>query len=436
MYQTVYGDKSAYSLNPVVLEPEALIIGGGVVGLTAARGIAREGMRVVIAERGETLGGGTRGLHFFYDRTADVRQWLDELISAVEGNDNITILRGAKLRRFEGRFGHFQAMISINGGEERTLSPSAVVLATGCSSRPSRAINDDRVIGLSEMERLLDGSRNLPFTRQGQPVKRAAFILDQTDEDIKIHSVNAVKQAVILQEMGCQTAVVARDLKVSAAGMEILYRRAREKGVLFFKYDEPPVLSPADDGIHVKIEDMTVLRKEEREIVALPCDLVVVAETFTADPATEELCRLLRIRPGAGGRLTEDNPQLQRVASNRRGIFLAGACRFPQIVSESLTEARAVVQEVMALLGGGAYTPANPVAEVDPLKCAVCYTCARLCPHAAIGVERYGEKNVYAGPAAESDGSLWGAARVEPAACFGCGICVAECPARAITLCR
>ena len=111
---------------------------------------------------------------------------------------------------------------------------------------------------------------------------------------------------------------------------------------------------------------------------------------------------------------------------------MAGACRFPQEVSESLIEARAVVQEVMALLSKGSYTYDLAVAEVDPKKCAVCYTCPRLCPHAAITVEKYGEKNVYAA-AGTGNGTKWGAAKVDPAACYGCGICVAECPARAIT---
>jgi len=436
MYQSVYGDKPSSSLQPIALEPEALVIGGGVVGLTAARELAREGVRTVIVERTQELGGGIRELRFFYDRNGDVREWLAELVSAVVGDGNITVLKGARLKRFEGRFGHFRAVIGMDGGEERLLSPSVVVLATGRLSRPSPAPDDDRVIGLAEMERLLEESPALPLDRQGRQVETIAFLLDRTDEDIKIHSVNAIKQAALLQERGCRAVVAARDLKVSAAGMEILYRRAREKGVLFFKYDAPPVLSPAENAINVSLEDATALRQEDRETFNLACDLVVAPESFAADPAMEELCRLLGIRPGVDGRPAEDNPQLQRIASNRRGIFLAGACRFPQLVSESLTEARAVVQEALALLGNGTYAPANPVAEVDPGKCAVCYTCARLCPHGAIGIEKYGERNVYAGPAAENGGAVWGAARVEPAACFGCGVCVAECPARAITLCR
>ena len=85
----------------------------------------------------------------------------------------------------------------------------------------------------------------------------------------------------------------------------------------------------------------------------------------------------------------------------------------------------------MALLSKGDYTYDLAVAEVDPKKCAVCYTCPRLCPHSAITVELYAEKNIYTIPGREDK---WGAAKVDPAACYGCGICVAECPAKAITL--
>jgi heterodisulfide reductase subunit A len=436
MYQTIYGSKSI-AQTPVVLKSEVLIIGGGIVGMTVARELAWEGVRVVIVEKGEALGGGARDLHFFYDRPDDVQKRVQDLISTLEGGGDIHLLKGAKLTRLDGQLGRFQAVITTSDGSEKTLSPSAVVVATGCITRPVEAMSDGkRCIGSAEMEKLLAESGDLPLTWKGQPVKTATFILDLTNDDIKIHTVNAIKQALILQEKGCVTAVVARDLKVSVSGMELLYRRAREKGVLFFKYDDPPGLSHGDDGISVEVQDMTALRKEERETVSLPSDLVVIGETFVADPETQELCQVMKLRTGAGGLLMEDNPQIPRVMSNRRGIFVAGACRFPQVITESLSEAHAVVQEVVALLhgGGGTYTPENPVAEVDVQKCAVCYTCVRLCPHVAIDVERYGDRNVYAAPGEKDQNTLWQAARIEPAACFGCGICVAECPARAITL--
>jgi heterodisulfide reductase subunit A len=434
MYQTVYQSKST-PWSPVLLKPAAHIIGGGLVGMTIARQLARDGTQVVIAEKGETLGGGARNLHFFYDRQSDVQKWLQEMIAAVESTEGITVHTGAHLKRFDGYLGRFQASIGTRDGGEVSVTPSVVVLATGCITRPPDTTESkERLIGFSEMETLLAGSPDGSVAWKGRPVKTVVYLIDRTNDDIKIHTVNAIKQSIILREKGCRVAVCAKDLKVSVAGMERLYRRAREKGVLFFKYDEPPVFSGTGEQISIDIQDLTILKTDDRTTIQIPFDLGVVSETFVPDPETEALCGLLRIRPGANGMLTDDNPQLQRVLSNRRGIFVAGACRFPQVITESLSEAHAVVQEVKALIHGGAYIPANPVAEVDPAKCAVCYSCVRVCPHTAIEVERYGERNVYAPPLPETGNTLWGAARVEPGACFGCGICVAECPAKAITL--
>lgn len=435
MYKTIYESKSTAPA-PVALPSEALVIGGGLVGMTVARELSRAEVKVVLVERGERLGGGAGDLHFFYDRPDDVRRQVGELIATLEGARNVQLLKGARLRRLDGQLGRFRALIDAGAGGEKTFAPSAVVLATGCIVRPAEAASgSDRCIGTSVMEKLLAENPDAPVWG-GRPVKTVTFILDLTDDDVKIHTVNAIKQAVLLQDRGCRTAVAARDLKVSVAGMELLYRRARDKGVLFFKYDDPPVLLHKDGEVNVQLQDMTALHRQERETVTLPSDLAVLGETLAADPETPELFRMMKLHAGTGERPVDDNPQLPRVMSNRRGIFLAGACRFPQVVSDSLNEARAAAQEVMALLRGGAYAPENPVAEVDSCKCAVCYTCVRLCPHAAIGVERYGDRNVYATPVEKDDNTVWQAARIEPAACYGCGICVAECPARAITLYR
>jgi heterodisulfide reductase subunit A2 len=433
MYQTVYATKST-APSPVQLKPEALIIGGGVVGMSVAHELAQSAIKVVIVEKGETLGGGARNLRFFYDRR-DAKKWLAEMIAGVKAMQNVTVITNARLKSFEGYVGRFRAAIGTKEGTEICVTHSVAVLATGCITRPPEiGIGAERLIGCAAMEELLTGSPGGSIDWKGQPLKAVAYLLDRTDDDVKIHTANAIKQSLLLREQGIAVSVFARDLKVSIAGMERLYREAREKGVLFFKYDESPVVTEQGEQISIEVTDTTILKKEDRGTVRTSADLAVVTETFTADPEAEALYGLLKIRPGVNGLVMDDNPQFQRVASNRRGIFVAGACRFPQIITESLSEAHAVVQEVKALLHGGEYTPVMPIAEVDPAKCAVCYTCVRLCPHAAIGIERYGERTVYAPPQAETEPMLWGAARIDPAACYGCGICVAECPARAITL--
>jgi heterodisulfide reductase subunit A-like polyferredoxin len=287
---------------------------------------------------------------------------------------------------------------------------------------------------LSEMEKLLSETKSPNLLWDGKKVEMVTFLLDGVNEDIKVDSINAIKQGLLLQEtLQCQVAILCKDVKVAADGMERLYRKAREKGVLFFKYEELPRLSMVNGQIQVDVKDTAAIQKTEQWPVSILSDLIVISEAFIPAPETEHLCSVLKLHLGNRGFLMEDNPQLLRVRSNRRGIFVAGACRFPQEVSESLIEARAVVQEVMALLSKGTYPYDLAVAEVDPKKCAVCYTCPRLCPHSAITVEKYAEGNVYKTVGIE-EGMKWGAAKVDPVACYGCGICVAECPAKAITL--
>ncbi len=285
------------------------------------------------------------------------------------------------------------------------------------------------------MESLLTESPGGELSWRGKPVETVTYLLDRTDDDLKIPTVTAVKQAMLLQERGCRVAVAVRDLKVSATGMERLYRRARERGVLFFKYDEPPAITAVDNAINVDLEDTTQL--SERITVSLPSDLIVVPETFTADPEAGELCRMLRLRPGADGRFMDDNPQFQRVLTNRRGIFLAGGCRFPQSSDRSVERGAGRRPGGECPPSRRGLRPGDAHRRGGSPEMRVCLSCLRLCPHAAIDVERSagGETSTRRRP--EKDNSPLPAgvsARVDPAACFGCGVCVAECPNRAITL--
>jgi len=416
------------------LKPEVLVLGGGITGISITQALANSGIRVFLLERGTRLGGKVLELRKFYNRPEEVKQWVEEKVSEVSKTPNITILTHAELKRLDGHLGRFRATIRAHDGEETILQVSAVVVATGYGTqRETKGIyGHKRVITLSEMERLLAETKGLYFLWDGKVVETITFILDEVNEDVKVDSINAVKQSLLLQEaFQCQVAILCKDVKVSADGMERLYRKAREKGALFFKYEEPPRLSMVNGQIQVDVKDTAAIQRKEQWPVTILSDLVVISETLIPAPETERLSGLLKLHLGSRGFLMENNPQLLRIRSNRRGIFVAGACRFPQEVSESLIEARAVAQEVTALLLKGTYTYDLAVAEVDPKKCAVCYTCPRLCPHSAITVEYYAEKNIYTIPGKETQ---WGAAKVDPAACYGCGICVAECPAKAITL--
>ena len=420
----------------LLLKPEVLVLGGGITGISIAQALAKSGIHVTLLEKGKSLGGRASELRRFYNRPEEVQKWIEEKVSEIHQAPNITLITQAGLKRLDGHLGRFQAKIQGQDGTETLLSASAIVVATGyATQRETKGIlGHKRVITLPEMEKLLSGAIRPNLLWNGKKVEMVTFLLDGVNEDIKVDSINAIIQGLLLQEtLQCQVAILCKDVKVAADGMERLYRKAREKGVLFFKYEEPPRLSMVNGQIQVDVKDTAAIQKTEQWPVSILSDLIVISEAFIPTPETDALSGVLRLHLGNRGFLMEDNPQLLRVRSNRRGIFVAGACRFPQEVSESLVEARAVVQEVMALLSKGTYLYDLAVAEADPKKCAVCYTCPRLCPHSAITVEKYAEGNVYKTFGIE-ERMKWGAAKVDPVACYGCGICVAECPAKAITL--
>jgi heterodisulfide reductase subunit A len=409
-------DSSAKPLETrtIPLKPEALVLGGGKVGFTVAQTLARAGIRVTLLVGGHAQDGLEGTVH-----------------------PNLTLIEKAVLKRVEGHFGRFEAKIVNGDGEEFTCAPSAVVAAYDYLARKSRIQgleNHPGIWSLSELETFfLRGAESILRVKD-RPAETVTFLLDQINEDLKIDSIQALRQSLRLQEeSGCQAAVLCKDVKVSSDGMERLYRKAREKGVLFIKYGESPRISAEGDSLRIEVKDTAAVQRNSQWNLFLRSDLLVVSDVYLPDPEIEPLARILKLHLGRQGFLMEDNPQLLRVRSNRRGIFVAGGSRFPQDPSESLLEANAAAEEVIALLSKGAYTYELAVAEVDPKKCAVCYTCPRLCPHSAITGEKYAESNTYAPPGVSGE-RLWGAARVDPVACYGCGICVAECPAKAITL--
>lgn len=420
----------------ITLKPEVLIVGGGISGISTALALAGSGIHVTIIEKEKRLGGCLNDLRIFYQDLEDAHKWIDEKISEVLKNPNIDVLTQSQLINLKGFIGSFKARVRKSDGSEIIFNPSVIVVALGFEREIEKKgiFEHHKVKTISEVEKWISEEKGPTLYWGEKQVQTVTFILDIVNEDIKIDSINAIKQALVLQEkFQCQSIILCKDVKVSSDGMERLYRRAREEGVLFFKYDEPPRFSLVDGQFQIDIKDTSVIKREDQWPVSIISDIIVLSETFKPNPLNETISRILGIHLGENGFLMEDNPQLVRIRSNRRGIFIVGGCRFPQTLTDALIEANAASQEIINILGNGVFTYDLSVAEVDPNKCALCFTCPRLCPHSAITIEKYSEKNIYFTPI-KVESVKWWAAKVDPSSCYGCGICVSECPAKAITL--
>ena len=107
----------------------ALVIGGGLAGLTAALSFADQGFEATLVEQSAELGGNARTL-FYTEDGANPAKYVRELIQKVEKQPLITVHKEAQVTSTAGSCGNFSSTISIKG-ESQSISHGVVVAATG-----------------------------------------------------------------------------------------------------------------------------------------------------------------------------------------------------------------------------------------------------------------------------------------------------------------
>jgi len=223
----------------------------------------------------------------------------------------------------------------------------------------------------------------------------------------------AVKNALEVKRRwpAARVMVLYRDMRTYGF-REAAYREAREKGVLFIRYDaqQPPQLEVNGD-LRLTVREPSLGRD-----LTLHSDLVVLAAPAVPRADRRELSELLRVPLNADGFFLEAHMKLRPVDFASEGLFLCGAAHAPKFISETIAQATAVAGRAASILSRKKMPVGGQIAWVDPDKCISCMTCVHVCPYMAPQV---GANNK---------------AEVQGAVCMGCGSCSAECPAKAITL--
>ena len=107
------------------------MIGGGVAGLNAALGLAKQGFDAYIIEKEKNLGGLARRLNRTIDGL-EIKDYLDRLIGEVSKHERIEVLLETEIVRHLGNKGNFLTTVATGPeGTERTLKHGAVIVATG-----------------------------------------------------------------------------------------------------------------------------------------------------------------------------------------------------------------------------------------------------------------------------------------------------------------
>ena len=401
----------------VPLTHAAVVIGGGIAGMTAANALGDMGHETHLIERTAKLGGLAHQLGTTI-KGNDPAELVAGLEQRLIDNPNVKIHLEAELADFHGFIGNFSSTIAEKDGKRTPVDHGVVVVATG--SREDRP----ELYGLGGSQKVVSGLDLERMLKEDDPaladVKSVGFILcaGSLDESHPYCSrtccQQSIKNAIRLKEQDPSRTVHVWFKEVRTFGLyEEYYTKARELGVIFTRYDNdtPPSVN-ANGNVAVAYRDPYLGLD-----IDLPLDLLVLATPAIAAEGSEELSKMLKVPIQGDGFFLEAHVKLRPVDFASEGLFLAGAAHYPKSIEETISQAYAAAGRAAAVLAKPVLKAGGVVAEVDVDKCAACLTCVRICPYEVPIIDPESKK-----------------ARIEAAACQGCGVCVSECPVKAITL--
>jgi len=406
----------------------ALIIGGGVSGMTAALSIADSGYDVILVERSEFLGGNLQTLYYVAEGYNPRRLGRD-LINRVRAHRRITTYLRTELVQHTGHVGHFNSLLLTNHSdgtsETFTVEHGVTIVATGGrESRDHPWLARPKVITQSELEEKIIHNPQEIATLNNVVMIQCALQADGPNYCSRICCTNAMKNAIRLKlfNPGCNVYVLYKNI-VTYGFREEYYTEARRLGVVFIRYtdDNPPELVEQNEQLFVRVQDLSLDRW-----LNIPADLIPLSTAITPNAGARELSDILRVPISSEGFFEEAQIKLRPMDFMREGIFLAGMAHYPKFIEESIAHASAAAARALTLLSQGTLYLGGIVAVVDPDKCVGCLTCTRTCPFSIPQIIQEGNRH--------GVGGLGGAAFIDPAQCQGCGTCTGECPANAIQL--
>jgi heterodisulfide reductase subunit A len=394
----------------------ALVVGGGIAGMTAAVSLAHQGYPVDLVEKSESLGGNALMLSKTH-KNEDIGSFVKELVNAVESNDQITIHIDTTIESVEGFIGNFKTELR-NGASTNTAEHGVAIIATGAKEyKPDEYLygTHNAVVTHLELDDLF--RNNDPKIEQANNVVFIQCVGSRDDERpycSKVCCTHSVKSAIDFKHKNPDTNVFVlyRDIRTYGK-KESLYHEARAAGVLFFTYepDEKPVVTPDGDQVIVEFTDRILNRK-----LAVKADVLCLAAAIVSH-WDQALAQLFKVPLDTNGWLLEAHQKLRPVDFSNDGIFLCGMAHYPKPIEESIAQAQAAASRALTVLSMETIQVGGIVSDIIAELCSGCLGCVNVCPYQAIIFDK--QKFV---------------AEVNPALCKGCGACAAVCPSEAPTL--
>jgi heterodisulfide reductase subunit A len=411
------------------LVKRALVIGGGIAGMTAALDIADAGYPVVLVERSDRLGGNMARLSRAYINFDDAKDLLSSTIKRVTQHPNVQVLTNAKVTEVGGYVGNFIAQVNArsNGATEPfSFDVGSIVVATGYELYAQENLGEygggrypDVVDGL-QFEHMLASEDGLRRPSDGREPKEIVWVQCAGSRDPELHKpycskiccMYVAKQAIAFKQRvpDGQAYVMYIDIRSQGRGYEEFVQTAMEDfDVLYLRGKASKIFQ--NGGGPVIVWSVDTLTGQNIEVAA---DLVVLATAVVPASGSVELGQTIRAAVDEHGFFSEAHPKLRPVESNTAGIFLAGAAHFAKDIPETVAQASGAAAKVLGLFAQRQMVQEPIVAYVDPELCSACGLCVPACPYEARAMHPWKPL-----------------ATVNAALCQGCGACAVACPNKA-----
>jgi heterodisulfide reductase subunit A len=396
----------------VEVEPAALVIGGGISGITTSLNLARRGLAVHLVEREKWLGGLLNDIYTLYPTNEKAEPLLKKYKEMVKKEKRITTHLNAEVASIQGYIGNYTVVLRKDK-KETELKIGDIIVATGAVPFvPEGRFSYDgkRVITQMELEKLL---------KSGKFKARSVTMIQCVGAREKgriycsrICCMTAIKNAYLIKEIddSIDVHVLYQELQTYGDEYEEYLRMAKEKGILFLRYDpdNPPVVEKGK----VRVHDQLFGRDIE-----VPAEMVVLSTPLVAQPDAAGLAKMLKVPVDEHGFFLEAHVKLRPLDFSTDGVYLCGCAHWPSDIGESISQAAGAAAHAGIPIHNRKVTVAPIISVVDQDLCSGCGLCTESCPYGAILKDPETNR-----------------ARVIDVVCKGCGICASNCPENAIRI--
>lgn len=401
----------------------ALVVGGGIAGMTCALSIARQGFDVELIEKNKNLGGMVRKIHTTLEGL-DVQTYLNDLIEKVYKNPRVHVSHDATITDVQGYLGNFKTIVETEGRTKK-IKHGASVLAIGADVyQPAEYLygeNENIYTHIDLGGEIAKDNENVIHAESLVMIQCVGCRNEDRNYCSRVCCGHAVKNAIHLKEKNpdMRIYILFRDIRTYGFREEAYYE-ACEKDVKFIRYtpEMPPEVQAAKTGgkdiIRVTVADQILGQKLE-----IDADVLSLAAAVIPSESTQQIAGLFKVTLSPDAFFKEAHVKLKPVESATDGVFLCGTAHYPKHIPETINQAYGAAGKVVALLSNDTIVASGSVARVNEQDCVSCGACITACTYDAIKFQdtKRGKKAI-----------------VNPILCKGDGLCNAKCPINAIIL--